>query len=359
MRFITILALTTLLLVSAGCSAPVERDLKVGRLHRAFVDSERTNWAGDGPRPIAATVWYPASADSVESEWSASVFLFGTSALNAPFSDASKRPLIVLSHGTGGSAAQMSWLAEALVNAGFMVAAVSHHGNTASENRAWPHGFVLPGERARDLTVLIDRLLADPELAPHIDPERVGAAGFSLGGYSVLASAGGELTFADRRSRCEQHADNPVCSLPPEAGFSVADIETLAASDPVFMAAVEREAQATADERVRAAYVIAPAFLSLMDERDLSSVNIPLRFVLAENDQQIHLRETSDAITTNLPTATTHRVPKAGHYVFLAPCSLRGRLFLDTVCADPSGVDRHEVHRHIGADAVRFFREHL
>lgn len=359
MRYFLILVLTTFLLLGVSCSAPIDRDVKVGRLHRAYVDTERTNWAGDSPRPIAATVWYPASADSVESEWNASVFHFGRSALNAPFADAGIRPLIVMSHGTGGSAGQLSWLAEGLVNAGFVVAAVNHHGNTASEDKAWPHGFVLAGERARDLSVLIDRLLADPELASHIDSTRIGAAGFSLGGYSVLAIAGGHLTFADRQLRCKREVDNPVCSLPPEAQFSAADIQALADSDPAFRAAVKREGKMVGDVRIRAAYAIAPAFLSLMDKKDLSSVRIPFRFVLAEEDQQILLSETLNAINANVSNATTHRIPGAGHYTFLAPCNIRGRIFSSDLCKDSNRVDRIELHGRIGVDAANFFNTQL
>jgi len=185
-RLLAALVSLSLLLIVA-CSISEDHSHKVGRLHRAFTDIERTNWAGADHRPLATTVWYPAHVNSVESTWDAGIFKFGHTALNAPFADESKRPLIVMSHGTGGSSAQLSWLAEELVYAGFIVAAVNHHGNTAVEDKSWPHGFVLPNERARDLAVLIDRLLADPRLGPHIDPTRIGAAGFSLGGYTVSA----------------------------------------------------------------------------------------------------------------------------------------------------------------------------
>lgn len=356
MRYFLILLLTALLLLGAGCSVPADRDVKVGRIHRAYVDTERTNWAGDGPRPIAATVWYPASTDSVESDWKAGVFHFGRNALNAPFADAGIRPLIVMSHGTGGSAAQLSWLAEGLVNAGFVVAAVNHHGNTASEDTPWPHGFVLPGERARDLSVLINRLLADPELASRIDSTRIGAAGFSLGAYSVLAIAGGQLTFADRQLRCKRQADNPVCGLPPEAHFSTADVQALADSDPVFRAGLERDKQMVGDARIRAVYAIAPALLSLMNKEDLSSVRIPLRFVLAEEDQQILLSETLNAINASVSNATTHRVAGAGHYAFLAPCNIRGRMFASALCKDSNKVNRIELHGRIAVDAASFFK---
>ena len=358
MRFFPNLLLLAFLALGPGCSTSGDREATVGRLHRAYVDAERTNWAGDGSRPLATTVWYPASADSIEAKWNAGVFRFGSSALDAPFVDTLRHPLIVMSHGTGGSAAQLSWLAESLVGAGFIVAAVNHHGNTAVEDKAWPQGFVLPGERAQDLAVLIDRLLADPQLSSHIDAARIGAAGFSLGGYSVLAAAGAQLTFAERQQRCKIQVENPVCHLPPEADFTDADIQSLTQSDPAFQASMSREGQRTADGRIRAVYAIAPAFLSLMDKQNLAS-EVPLRVVLAEQDRQILFLKTQEAVSTNLPAASVMRIPDAGHYAFLAPCSFRGRIFLGNLCKDPGGVDRIALHQRIGADAAGFFTARL
>lgn len=358
MRHFFVLILAMLLLLTA-CSEPADRDAKVGRLHRAYVDAARTNWADSGPRPLAATVWYPAGAGSVESEWRVGVFRFGRNAIDAPFADARRHPLIVLSHGTGGSAAQLSWLAENLVNAGFLVAAVNHHGNTAAEDTAWPQGFIFPAERARDLTVVIDQLLADKELAPHIDPARIGAAGFSIGGYSVLAAAGAQLSFAERQLRCANEADNPVCSLPPEAGFSEADLQALANSDTTFKTALVRDEQPVNDRRIRAVYAIAPAFVSLLERQDLSSIHVPVRFALAEEDQQILFSRTLDAVKDSMPDATAIAIPHAGHYSFLAPCNFRGTLFMSALCKDSKQVDRLDVHHRIGLDAARFFNAHL
>jgi len=224
-------------------------------------------------------LWYPAAAGSVESEWYVGVFRFGRNALEAPFADTRRHPLIVLSHGTGGSAAQLSWLAGALVNTGFVVAAVNHHGNTATEDTAWPQGFVLPAERARDLIVLIDRLLADTQ--PIRDP------------------------------------------------------------------------------RIRAVYAIAPASVALLHREELASIGVPVRFALATDDQYIVFRKTLRAIEDHLPNATVITIQRAGHHAFLAPCSLRGTLFLRALCTDAREVDRRALHNRVGRDAATFFDNHL
>lgn len=358
MRHCPIYVLLFLLLL-AGCSEPAERDARVGRVHRAYVDTARPDWANSGRRPLATTLWYQATDNSVESEWSVGVFHFGHAALNAPFADTQKRPLIILSHGTGGSAAQLSWLAESLVDAGFLVAGINHHGNTAAEEISWPHGFALPAERARDISVLIDQLLGDHEIAPLIDTNRIGVAGFSIGGYSALASAGAHLKMADRQLRCELETDNPVCELPPEAGFTEADIRTLASSDITFKEALVRDGQPISEARIKAAYVIAPAFLSLMKKNDFSSFNIPVRVVLAQEDQQILQSETLNAIKESIPDAATITVPDAGHYSFLASCSFRGKLFASAICRDSSKIDRDDLHNRIGDDAATFFSANL
>jgi predicted dienelactone hydrolase len=110
-------------------------------------------------------------------------------------------PLIALSHGTGGSAQIMAWLARALASRGYIVAAVNHPGNNALEEYT-AEGFLLWWERARDLTTVIDMMLRDKEFGRLIDPNRIGAAGFSLGGYTVIALAGGRTDPALFRRFC-------------------------------------------------------------------------------------------------------------------------------------------------------------
>lgn len=108
----TLVLVLALSAFGVGCAEPPQRATPVGRVHRAFADAERPAWQGDGVRPLAATVWYPAAAGSVESDWSIGVFEFGRGAVDAAMAPGDARPLVVLSHGTGGSAAQLSWLAE-------------------------------------------------------------------------------------------------------------------------------------------------------------------------------------------------------------------------------------------------------
>lgn len=358
-RSLTPLVLLVLGLVfSTACDGAADRAQPVGRITRLYVDSSRTDWDGRVGRPLVTRVWYSARAGSKESEWAAGVFRFGRSAQDAPFADDTRRPLVVLSHGTGGSAAQLAWLAEALATAGFMVAGVDHHGNTATEATYRLGGFVLPGERARDLSVLVDRLLGDTLLGAHIDSRRIGAAGFSLGGYSVLALAGAHLPPDTWQRRCTAEPDVPWCTLPPEAPFTLRDIDSLRRTDAAFQAAESRGSESTRDPRITAVFAMAPALLPLTDTVSLRDIHVPVHVMLGDDDTQVPLDRTSSVITAQLRGAQMSRLPGVSHYAFLAECTWRGRMLVRALCAS-DGIGRGKVHADAASEALRFFRTQL
>ena len=330
----------------------------VGRIHRSYVDAERTDWDGRDPRPLETTIWYPAAAGSREVAWKAGVFHFGHVAPNAPFADEVPHPLILLSHGTGGSAAQLSWLAQQLVMAGFVVASVNHHGNTATEPAYRLHGFVLPWERACDLSVLIDKLAVDPGIGPHIDMSRIGAAGFSLGGYTVLALAGAHLTFAEWQQKCASEPNAAWCALPPEAPFTLADVDALAREDDAFRASLTRSEQPTHDARIQAVFAMAPALVPALNSASLQTIHVPVQVMLGSEDTQVLPELTAGILREFVTGARVELLPGVAHYAFLAPCTGRGRLFVSSLCKD-GGARRRAVHAMAGQVATKFFNEHL
>jgi predicted dienelactone hydrolase len=57
--------------------------------------------------------------------------------------------------------------------------------------------------------------------------------------------------------------------------------------------------------------------------------------------------------------AGVKEVPKADHWVFLAPCTPALAKQISELCSDPPGVDRQQVHAQINEDALTFFRKAL
>lgn len=340
----------------AACSEVLDRERPVGRSGMMFTDADRSSWTDDGDRPLATTIWYPASEGAEETEWTVGVFRAGWTALDAEFAtNAGPLPLIVLSHGTGGAAAQLSWLAEKLASNGYVVAAVNHHGNTAAEEAYLPQGFTLWWERARDVSAVIDALLGDPRFGPRIDSLRVGVAGFSLGGYTALAVAGARVDRAAWGRHCDENEAAPSCTLPPEAPFTMSDVEALMSSDPDAKASLSEADRSFRDDRVDAAYAMAPVLGPALAPESLAEIAIPVRIVVGESDDQAIPAITARPIATAIPDAELKLIPGAGHYVFLAECGIRGQLLVRDLCTDAGGIDRGEIHDWVAADAVTFF----
>jgi predicted dienelactone hydrolase len=222
-------------------------------------DPDRPNWSGDAVRPLAWSAWYPTDDARKPLEHAEAgappLFVSQGAVRDAAFSGRqSLYPVVLLSHGTGGTAASLAWLAEGLARQGFVVMGIDHHGNTASEPyRA--EGFLCWWERARDLSVILDHHAAGP-FARHLDLDRVLASGFSLGGYTAISLLGG-VTQVPLFSECSRKlgwADGPREF--PNLG---AQVERLLESSPVFRASWERQSISFLDKRIKAAFVCAPA----------------------------------------------------------------------------------------------------
>jgi predicted dienelactone hydrolase len=109
---------------------------KVGESSRVFKASHARNWRGAKTEALVTTIWYPVSVDAkgvVEQPQSMGtpmpIFEAGSAAVDAPLATVpSKFPLVMLSHGTGGSAMQMAWLGTVLAQHGYIAVAVNHPG---------------------------------------------------------------------------------------------------------------------------------------------------------------------------------------------------------------------------------------
>ncbi len=332
----------------------------VGWQRRAWSDGSRTNWSSDGPRPLAASLWYPAAPDAAAHQQLAGppdrpLFRTGVVAVDADADDPDlRRPLVVLSHGTGGSADQLGWLATALAASGIVVGAVDHHGNTAGEAyRA--EGFLRYWERARDLSTLIDLIIADPFTGPIVDPSRAGAAGFSLGGMTALLVAGATTDLAAFVDGALAGAADPAERMPPEFGDADAFVAELR-SLPDHAATADRSHR---DPRILAAFGIAPALGAAFRPSGLSPVTVPVELVVGSADELAPAEANAEHLATHLERASVTVLDDVGHYTFLAEPTEAGRQDLPLLATDHPSVDRAAVHRTVAARAVTFFGAHL
>jgi predicted dienelactone hydrolase len=338
---------------------------KVGVTSRHVLPDEPYDWRGAGSHALQEIIWYPADAGAEPKPQlippvGPALFEAAPAAPNAKLAaSAAKFPLIVLSHGTGGSALSVAWLATALAARGHIVAAVNHPGNNAIEPYT-VQGFSLWWLRAKDLSAALDDILADPDFGPRIDPERIGAAGFSLGGYTVIELAGGITSRQQFGEFCKTARDPVSCKAPPEFPDLVAKAEALAASDPAFAQALAGANKSYRDPRIRAAFAIAPALGPAVTPESLAAIDIPTTIVAGASDSVVPVDANARYYATKMPRAALTIFPgDVDHYTFVDVCTEFGRSTRPQLCVDRGTVDRDVVHSETIELAAKFFGSRL
>jgi predicted dienelactone hydrolase len=362
---VAIAAAFSLVTLSPEQSGPTGGVAVVGMVTRPYVDKSRMNWSRTGPRPLRTAIWYPIdSATKRETIFGApaaeQIFVPVEVAPAAKVSERSRKyPLIVMSHGTGSSAVMMMWLGIHLAANGYIVAAVNHHGNTSAEKEPAPQGFLLYWERATDLKLVIDSLLRDPVFGNRIDDRRIGAAGFSLGGYTVVAVAGGRFSQSTFDEFCGSAQRDFTCEPQNEFPEAPARFALLRNSDAVVRESLRRSGASYYDRRIKAVFAIAPALGSGFTASGLRPVNVRVQIVVGNGDVITPPRTNAERYASLIQGARLTVVPgDVGHYTFLHECTPRGQEALP-VCRDAAGVNRAAVHEIVRELALSFFNSAL
>jgi predicted dienelactone hydrolase len=333
---------------------------KIGMTFRRFVPKEPYNWRGDQTHALTTVIWYPAEPSAREETVKIpglDIFELGTAAADGKIAAIpGKLPLIVISHGTGGSALSMAWLGEALARQGYIAAAVNHPGNNAAEPYT-VEGFALRWERAHDLSEVITGMLADPEFGSHIDSKRIGAAGFSLGGYTAIEISCGVSDAPTSARYCDTNQVDDLPVNPQEYPSLVEDYRKLIREHPQ---ALQRPDESYRDSRVRSVFAMAPALGPAFPASRLKKISMPVEIVAGESDQNISIASSAKYFAAQIPGAQLHIFPgNVGHYVFLDSCTDAGRKSASLICMDGSGVDRNQIHKDTAQMASEFFHSTL
>ncbi|SDR54356.1 Predicted dienelactone hydrolase [Burkholderia orbicola] len=300
--------------------------------HAAGVKFLRIPADAAGPE-LRAMVWTPC-ADATQSLTVGPYTLKGRR--DCPTAG-DKLPLVVISHGHGGSFLGHHDLAETLADAGYVVAAINHPGDTFSDmsRAADLQEFV---ERPDDIKRLVDYMLGHAPDAAHIDPARIGFFGFSRGGYTGLVLAGGNPDFAHAPVACPDPAW-PICKQ-----IRAGDLP---------------KAPLTHDPRIKA-YVLADPLDEFPTADTLKNVRAPIQLWASEAGGDGVTPDTAPALAALLPQRPEfHVVPNSAHFAFLAPCPEQLTHDAPDICTDAKGFDRTAFHASLDAKALAFFNANL
>ena len=226
-------------------------------------------------------------------------------------------PLVILSHGNGGSHLIYSTISTYLAKNGYIVMLPEHYGNNRNDNHLENTEMNLK-LRPAHIILCIDFIFSNSKFNASINKNNIAVIGHSMGGYAALAVAGGEARTIDGQL-----------------------IKT------------------SSDTRVKALVLLAPG--AGWFKYGLQKVTAPILLFSAEQDNitpswnaEIILESVPD------PQKVTHEVVKnAGHFSFLSPFPeiLKKPGFLPA--HDPVGFDRIKFHQKLPLKIESFLRLHL
>jgi predicted dienelactone hydrolase len=254
-------------------------------------------------------------------------------------------PLIVVSHGYGGSMFDQRDTADALANAGFVVATLNHSEDNY-QIRGKPNDKASAlATRPADIKRLIDFMTQQWKGHAAIATDKIGFYGFSRGGYTGLVLAGARPDFHQLplppSSPCASTPDTPACVALRE------NFEELLALPVVH------------DNRIKAA-VIADPLSMVFNAESLKDVNIPIQLWSSALGGDGVTPESVAAVRANLPVVPEwHLVEKATHFGFLMPCSAALLKAVPEICGDGPGFDRAAFRGEFNAKVLAFFKQHL
>jgi predicted dienelactone hydrolase len=270
----------------------------------------------DASRDLTFPVWALYPTDAVAQPTS-----FGPYTLNvAPAASVlpGPHPLIVLSHGGGSTYLVYRTLAAHLAAHGYVVVMPEHYGDNRN-NSSWNGTIDTLECRPQHVRLTVDAVATDPFFKGHVDTSRYSLIGHSMGGYTGLAVAGGHAHWS------------------PEKPIKV-----------------------TADERVQALVLFAPASCWFVPNEALRAVKVPIFMMTAEFDKvtfewQAHL------VLNGVPDrerVTWKVVKNAVHYSFLSPFppAMKNPNFLPAI--DSDGFDREKFHVELNDDVLTFLNKH-
>ena len=199
-------------------------------------------------------IWYPVKPQTTgkesPNEWDQ--FKIATNApINSP---KGKMPVVVFSHGYGGTPHQLSWLINKFIYNNYIVLAVQH--SDFHERKTSCQSL----EKGSGYTHALIDLFSSNAMSFFADLNRIGIAGFSLGGTTAIWLAGGRTTKSSKIAPSPKYAS--------QKEFSAID-QVLPSLDRKKMS------QNWKDSRIKSAFLMAPAWAWIFDEQSLKEISIP------------------------------------------------------------------------------------
>ncbi|WP_028975405.1 alpha/beta hydrolase family protein [Spirochaeta cellobiosiphila] len=341
----------------------------IGKREISFEDKTRENWIEkDKHRPINMVFWYPSTETKTtaigigpEEE---PLFTVGDYALDGEVDRSySHCRLAVISHGTGGAAYHYAWLANTLVQSGYIVVGINHHGNNLYEEYT-PEGFGFWWHRSEDIHQAIHYTITESFVSALIDKNNIVLIGHSLGSYSIINALGGISHPKAYYEKYKQYIDDPDSgAIPPEiedkASFvnlinRLIDSDHLSDVDPAYKETF------IPSFSIKAVCLMAPALGETFGIDGLRPVKTPTLIVIPKVDTITPNEFNGYIYEKGLENSELLVLDnKSDHYTFLATATVAGKALHPIFCQDHPSIDRDEIHSTVASAVLDFFDKHI
>jgi predicted dienelactone hydrolase len=294
-------------------------------------------------KEMQIAVWYPAQEGTIELFAENPVFKGSDVRRNAK-PTAGRHPVVLLSHGMGGTYLTLNWLATGLAAKGAIVIGVNHPNGWFRDRQ--PDKMFNHWTRVQDLQAALAHVVADKDLGALIDPERIYAAGFSFGGWTALSIGG---ATADLKGSLD------YCTTAGDRSFNCTDLKIYGLDptkiDPALWTASYK------DVRVKAVASIDPGLTWGMKPENVSKIDQSQLLIIGlgtgvDRHYATDTTERGSGLEQLVPDAESVALAPATHFTAMPVCKPEGVEILtsekdDPVCTDPAGTDRAAVHSKI------------
>jgi len=326
---------------SVGFSSPksILQD-RVGAATLPLFDQKRE-------RPVQVELWYPLIEEKeldlhpLQDYW-----IYPQECRDAYFpEELGKRPLIIFSHGFMGDRRDRSWFAERLVQKGYIVASVEHHGGSWQithpqlASRIW--------DRPLDVSFVLDTLLHDPLWGHHIDETKIGFSGYSLGGVTGLLLSGAKIL-------AKEDYKNVLREL-----FATTEFPEKLVAAILKDLCYPDEKLSYYDPRISCYYLMAPSCLGV-EPKSLPQITKPFEIISLEKDPVLAELEPASYSGSSFfslikNARISHLAEGASHYIFINEATPLGEQELPSKLYQEEGVDRKEIHNQVAEIGLNFF----
>lgn len=286
----------------------------------ASVSTQEINFVSKSSgRTLVGEIYYPSSCKLEKKQIQHGIWMRENYSKNQTCANnQGKHPLVIFSHGFQGDRFGNSWIAEALVDKGYIVVMIDHTFNTSYDHSDL---FIYTSmwQRPLDMTELLTYLLEHPEWGKVINKDKIAALGFSLGGTTALWLSG---IKADK-DKFRQTMDDKYARWSDWPKY---------ASEKARAVDWNKAEQSYKDERIKAVISIAPDLGEAFTKGGLKEADVPTLIIVGDKDRITPKKKNAEFYAKGIKGSELLVIDGVEHFTFMNKCSAIGFQITPNLC---------------------------